>query len=612
MELGKDLLEAVGPLNFDPNEVRLRFAAARDKRLREDGNDQFIEVAAEFSDYKDDPYLKAPMTRDPLKDTVEVAIIGGGFGGLLMGAELKKAGIDSVRIIEQGGDFGGTWYWNRYPGAMCDVESYIYLPLLEELGYLPKQKYSFGPEILEHSRRLARHFNLYENACLQTSVTELRWSCEEGLWRIRTNRDDDLSARYVVMANGPLNRPKLPAIPGINEFEEHSFHTSRWDYAYTGGNSTGGLDRLSDKRVAVIGTGATAIQCVPHLGEWAKELYVFQRTPSMVNPRNNRATDSEFAEELLAEPLWQKKRMDNFQSNMEGAAPNTDAVNDGWTELAARVTHAAVINMEQRLRRELSLEEAVWLVEVEDFKKMHEVYDRVDGILNDPELARSMKPDFRSMCKRPCFHDEYLQTFNRDNVTLVDTEGRGVDEFLSNGVRVGEQVYEVDCVIFATGFEVGTGFSRRCGYPIYGRDGLSLSEYWDKERATFQSYMVSRFPNLFNLAIGQNGVTPNQTHSLAEGARHVTHIIQEATARGRKTVEPTKEAQDKYTAEFKAAVDPLQADFFASCTPGYLNNEGSVENFSIATESYGPGAHQFFSELAAWRDTGLFQGLDFC
>ncbi|MEM6301084.1 MAG: NAD(P)/FAD-dependent oxidoreductase, partial [Pseudomonadota bacterium] len=560
MELGKDLLDAVGPLDFDPEKVRLRFAAARDKRVRQDGNEQFIEVTAEFSNYKDDPYIDSPLTRDSLEDTVEVVIIGGGFGGLLMAGELKKAGITNIRVIEQGGDFGGTWYWNRYPGAMCDVESYIYLPLLEELAYLPKKKYSFGPEILEHSRRLAQHFGLYENACLQTSVTELRWIDEESLWQIKTNRDDDMRARYVVMANGPLNRPKLPAITGINEFKGHSFHTSRWDYAYTGGDSTGGLDKLADKRVAIIGTGATAIQCVPHLGEWAKELYVFQRTPSMVNPRNNRDTDSEFAEELLAEPQWQKKRMDNFQSNMEGAAPATDAVNDGWTELAARVTPAAVITMMERLGRDLSLEEAMWLVEVEDFKKMHEVYDRVDDILDDQTLAQSLKPDFRSMCKRPCFHDEYLQTFNRDSVTLVDTRGQGVDEFLANGVRVGEQVYEVDCVIFATGFEVGTGFSRRCGYPIFGRDGLSLSEYWDEERATFQSYMVSRFPNLFNLAIGQNGVTPNQTHSLAEGAKHVTQIIKEATNRGSKAVEPTKEAQDKYTEDFNAAIDPLQAE----------------------------------------------------
>ncbi|MEM7692089.1 MAG: NAD(P)/FAD-dependent oxidoreductase, partial [Pseudomonadota bacterium] len=466
MELGKDLLDAVGPLDFDPEKVRLRFAAARDKRVRQDGNEQFIEVTAEFSSYKDDPYIDSPLTRDSLDDTVEVAIIGGGFGGLLMAGELKKAGITNTRVIEQGGDFGGTWYWNRYPGAMCDVESYIYLPLLEELAYLPKKKYSFGPEILEHSLRLAQHFGLYENACLQTSVTELRWIDEESLWQIKTNRDDDMRARYVVMANGPLNRPKLPAITGINEFKGHSFHTSRWDYAYTGGDSTGGLDKLADKRVAIIGTGATAIQCVPHLGEWAKELYVFQRTPSMVNPRNNRDTDSEFAEELLAEPQWQKKRMDNFQSNMEGVAPATDAVNDGWTELAARVTPAAVITMMERLGRDLSLEEAMWLVEVEDFKKMHEVYDRVDDILDDQTLAQSLKPDFRSMCKRPCFHDEYLQTFNRDSVTLVDTQGQGVDEFLANGVRVGEQVYEVDCVIFATGFEVGTGFSRRCGYPI--------------------------------------------------------------------------------------------------------------------------------------------------
>ncbi len=189
--------------------------------------------------YLHDPYTE-PVDRPPLIDDVTVAVIGGGFAGLITGARLTQAGIDDFRIIEKGGDFGGTWYWNRYPGAQCDVESYVYLPLLEETSYVPSEKYARAPEILEHCRRIARHFDLYERACLSTEVTAIAWDDDRLRWTITTNRGDRMSARFLVMGNGPLHRPKLPGIPGIAEFEGHSFHTSRWDYSYTGGDSNGG------------------------------------------------------------------------------------------------------------------------------------------------------------------------------------------------------------------------------------------------------------------------------------------------------------------------------------------------------------------------------------
>ena len=279
LSVNPEIAQLVGEIDFDPDALHAKYLSERDKRLREDGIGQYVEVKAEFSRYVEDPYVEPGLTRDPVSDTVEFTIIGGGFGGLLMGARLREAGIEKIRVVEAAGDFGGTWYWNRYPGAMCDVESYCYLPLLEELGYMPKHKYSFAPEVLEHSRNIARHYRLYDDALLQTRITDMRWLEDEGLWLIGTDRGDAFKTRYVAMANGPLSRPKLPGIPGINEFEGHTFHTSRWDYGYTGGDSTGDLTGLADKRVGVIGTGATAIQCVPHLGEWAKELYVFQRTP---------------------------------------------------------------------------------------------------------------------------------------------------------------------------------------------------------------------------------------------------------------------------------------------------------------------------------------------
>ena len=282
-------------LGFDPASLKKKYLAERDKRLRIDGNEQYREIKGEFAHYLEDPYVEPGFARAPLTDEVEVVVIGGGFGGLLAGARLREAGIEDIRIIEKGGDFGGTWYWNRYPGAACDIEAYIYLPLLEEVGYMPVEKYTRAPEILEHSRAIARKFDLYRDVCFQTEVTQMRFDEKISRWIIETNRNDAIKARFVVMANGPLHRPKLPGIPGVETFKGHSFHTSRWDYHYTGGDCMGNLTGLKDKRVGVIGTGATAIQCVPHLGAAAKELYVFQ-------PRHHRSMCATTARRIRSGP----------------------------------------------------------------------------------------------------------------------------------------------------------------------------------------------------------------------------------------------------------------------------------------------------------------------
>ncbi|MGH0031631.1 MAG: flavin-containing monooxygenase, partial [Myxococcota bacterium] len=299
-------------LGFDPDALRDKYRQERDKRLREDGNEQYVEVKGEFAHFLDDPYAEPGFTREPLFDEVEVLVVGGGFGGLLAGARLRQAGVEDIRIVDPAADFGGTWYWNRYPGIACDIESYTYLPLLEEVGYVPKEKYSFGKEILEHSQAIARKFDLYRDVCFQTRITELRWDEEAARWIVSTNRGDRMQAHYVCMATGPLNRPKLPGIPGIEEFEGHSFHASRWDYEYTGGDSEGGLTGLQGKRVGIIGTGATSVQCVPHAGEWAEHLYVFQRTPSSIDVKHNPPTDPEWANSL--QPGWHQHRMDNFNA----------------------------------------------------------------------------------------------------------------------------------------------------------------------------------------------------------------------------------------------------------------------------------------------------------
>jgi cation diffusion facilitator CzcD-associated flavoprotein CzcO len=587
---------------FDPDELRRRYREERDKRLRPDGNDQYREVVGQFAHYVEDPYIER-VQRAPLNDEVDVAIIGGGFGGLLAGARLREAGVKDIRMIEKGGDFGGTWYWNRYPGAMCDVESYIYLPLLEEIGYIPKEKYSHAPEILAHSRAIAEHYDLYENASLQTEVTELRWDEDDGRWIISTDRGDAMRARFVCMASGPLHRPKLPALEGIETFKGHSFHTSRWDYHYTGGDCDGGLTGLAGKRVAIIGTGATAVQCVPHVGEAAEHLYVFQRTPSSIDVRNNRDTEARWVASL--QPGWQKSRMDNFNTLVSGGFASEDLVNDGWTDIIGRL----LIRLRQDSAAGITAESLSSNLEMADFEKMEQIRARVDSIITDPRTAEALKPYYRQFCKRPCFHDEYLDTFNRDNVTLVDTNGRGVERVTENGVVVDGVEYDVDCIIYATGFEVGTDYTRRSGCELYGRNGITLTEKWSDGASTFHGFHIHGFPNCFIFSLIQSGFSVNFPHMLNEQSIHLAYILRHAFANGITVIEASEEAEAAWV---QTIIDLAQMNlrFLESCTPGYYNNEGRPGERSARNGMYGGGPIAFVNVLEEWRREGTLAGLE--
>ena len=542
-------------LGFDPTALRDKYRLERDKRIRPDGNDQYIEVTGDFSHYVDDPYVTPGFSREPRQIHVEVAIIGGGFGGMLAAARLQQAGIDDVLIIEKGGGFGGTWYWNRYPGASCDIEAYVYLPLLEETGFVPRQKYTDARETLEYCEVLAERYQLHDKALLQTQVLSSTWEEEARQWRITTDREDTVTARFVIHSNGPLNRPKLPAIEGIDRFQGHTFHTSRWDYGYTGGDSNGGLSGLADKRVAIIGTGATAVQCVPHLAEGARHLYVFQRTPSSIDVRNNQPTDPTWLASQA--PGWQNERRTNFESLMSGVPVKEDLVGDGWTEAFRHLfgnlrDHAPPKRQlfawavgwllqgkwRQRGLKQYLIDRATQSqtmqekMELADFAKMEKVRARAAALVADPQTAESLKPYYRQFCKRPCFHDAYLQSFNRDNVTLVDTDGRGVDAFTENGVMFAGQEYPVDCIIFATGFEVGTDYSRRAGYSITGVDGLTVSEKWADGMRTYHGLHARGFPNCLFFGPAQSGFTATFTFSLDENSINAAYLLAELKKQG--------------------------------------------------------------------------------
>ncbi len=608
MNISPEIAEIVGGVDFDPQALHARYMAERDRRIRPDGNAQYVEVTAQFSRYVEDPYVEPGFTREPMFDAVEFTIIGGGFGGLLMGARLREAGVERLRVVEAAGDFGGTWYWNRYPGAMCDVESYCYLPLLEELGYIPRHKYSYAPEILEHSRNIARRFRLYDDALMQTSVAALAWDEAEGLWTVRTDRGDAFRTRYVAMANGPLSRPKLPGISGIDTFEGFTFHTSRWDYRYTGGDSYGNLVGLKDKRVGVIGTGATAVQCIPHLGEAARRLYVFQRTPSSVDVRNNGQTDPAWAASLR--PGWQKRRMDNFNTLVSGGDAEEDLVRDGWTDIFRNLTGVAVREASRRIGRPITREERDALMILADYKKMNEVRARVDAIVQERATAEALKPWYRQFCKRPCFHDDYLQTFNRPNVTLVDTQGRGVERLTERAVIANGREYEVDCLIFATGFEVGTSFARRAGYDIVGVGGRTLSQHWADGLRTMHGLASHGFPNCFFLGFNQSAVTVSVPIALDRQARQVVYMLEQARERGRRIIEVSQAGEQAYVDEVHR-LSHIGERFYQECTPGYYNAEGASERGQgFFSRMYAGGTLRFFDLLDAWRDEGSLRGLE--
>ncbi len=602
-------MKGSGSQPIDREALRVRYRTERDKRLRGDGNDQYLEPTGRFAHFLDDPYAR-PSGRDPLFDEVTVAIIGGGFAGLVTGARLRQAGIEDVRIIEGGGDVGGAWYWNRYPGAMCDTAAMIYLPLLEETGHRPSRKYTYATEIFEHAKRIASHFGLRDGALFSTHVTHLAWEEESSRWILHTNRGDRIRARFVAMGTGPLHRPKLPGIEGIETFAGHCFHTSRWDYRYTGGDPAGGrLEKLADKRVGIIGTGATAVQCIPPLARDARQLFVFQRTPSSVDVRNNHPIDPEWFAALR--PDWQREWLLNFATLQTGGFADEDLVKDGWTDIAQRIRDRVVAAMGEP-GATLGPEMIQRAYEDSDDEKMTEIRARIDTLVEDPRTAEALKPWYRQLCKRPCFHDEYLQAYNEPGTHLVDTDGKGVRQIDETGVWVGSVHYDLDCLIFASGFEVGTDHRRRAGFETIGRGGMTLSERWANGMQTLHGIHVHGFPNLFIIGMNQAAnLISNITHNLTEAGETIAAVVARTLEVGATEVEASAEAERAWVRLLEESGQSFLGN--PDCTPGYYNNEGKPvgrrERLNMSGYPGGPVA--FFQYIDRWRRSGGFDGLAF-
>jgi cation diffusion facilitator CzcD-associated flavoprotein CzcO len=467
-----------------------------------------------------------------------------------------------------------------------------------------------APEIFGHAQRIAHTFDLYNNALFSTQVTALDWDESASRWIISTNRGDKIRAQFVTMGTGPLHRPKLPGVAGIDTFEGHCFHTSRWDYEYTGGDPAGqAMTKLADKSVGIIGTGATSVQCIPHLARDAQELFVFQRTPSSIDVRNNHSIDTEEFAALGAG--WQKEWAINFATLQTGGFTDVDLVKDGWTDIAQRIRDRVVAEMSVP-GVEFGPETVQRAFDESDDEKMDEIRARVDAIVNDPDTAEHLKPWYRQLCKRPCFHDEYLQAYNEPGAHLIDTAGQGVESIDATGVWVAGEHYELDCLIFASGFEVGTEHARRAGFETTGRNGEALSEHWAEGMSTLHGINVHGFPNLFIVGPNQGAnLISNITHNLVEAGTTVAAIIAHAAACEAETVEVTDQAEQAWI----DLLDGTGTSIFGNldCTPGYYNNEGKPmgRRERLGASGYPAGPVAYFAYIENWRSNGEFAGLEF-
>jgi cyclohexanone monooxygenase len=545
------------------DEIKRKFGEERELRLslRPQGRAQFVsDFEGELGKYAINPFVAEVPPREPIADSVEVLFIGGGFSALLTSARLREKGIDNLRIVERGADVGGTWYWNRYPGVTCDVISYDYLPLLDEMQYVPANQYSRGPEIFSHCQAIARKYGLYDKAVFNTTVTSTVWNEAERMWDLETDRGDRMRARIVICANGTLSQPKLSKIAGMETFAGHSFHTSRWDYDYTGPE----LENLRDKSVAIIGTGASAVQVVPELAKAAKELFVFQRTPSSIDLRPDGPTDPAWAKALPAG--WQGKRRE--QSIALSELPLVTRMALGPTQSPSEA-QLAELESQQVQMKAMSREERIRMQEQANIDYMMGIHRRIEAIVKDKATAESLKPWYMFMCKRPCFHNDYLPAFNLPNVHLVDTRGAGVTKITPEGPWFDGKSYKVDLLVYATGFEVQkTGTYNR----IVGRGGLELDrKYADGIRTLFGIHSHG-YPNLFIMGGYQASYQFNLTEMLQTQGDHIAACIDYLRKHGHRTMEPTASAEEMWVQEVIKSRG--KTSWNQDCTPGYYNFEG--------------------------------------
>ncbi|KAF0639659.1 hypothetical protein FPSE5266_08929 [Fusarium pseudograminearum] len=572
-----------------------KYAEERNKRLRPEGTAQYINLAdSDLQKLVADPwvdYEALARQAQPLQDgdSPKFLVVGAGINGITFAARLIEAGFSAqdIVLVDIAGGYGGTWYWNRYPGLMCDVEGYCYLPLLDETGYMPKHKYSFGSEIRGQCERVATHYGF--RAMFSTKVDSHVWDETKGRWIVQMTqsfgdvqppKQMKVQAQFLFLCGGVLAVPKAPGLPGLAEFSAQNaiFHTSRWDYTVTGGSQEQpDLVNLKDKRVAIIGTGATSVQAVPHLAKWAKHLYVVQRTPSYCGERTQQETTPEtWAKVTESGPGWQRRRMTNLNSFLTAEPEPVDLVDDGWSRNQAR---SGLIGSSSQLMEQAATGKHIDALLRIDEPIADELRARVDSEVRDPNTAEKLKPWYPGWCKRPTFNDDYLATFNRDNVTLLDTNGKGIDRYTERGIVVGGRELDVDVLVLATGFTPSGQLlpEELLKASIIGRDGRLLKDKWDSsEVGTLFGVATNGFPNLFSVFGRGSPASYNMTSGFDITGRLIAHVIAQATKESKQperlVIEVDRRDEEKWMAQ--VAKNAAWYSALTICTPSYFNAEG--------------------------------------
>jgi cyclohexanone monooxygenase len=469
-------------------------------------------------------------------ETYDVVVVGAGFAGMYMLHRLRGLGL-SARVYEQGGDVGGTWYWNRYPGARCDVESMQYSysfsdELQEEWNW--SERYAPQPEILKYANHVADRFKLRSDIQLNTRVDRAAFDESANTWSVTTSDGNTVTAKYVVLATGCLSNAKMPDIKGLADFKGKVYHTGHWPHEKVD---------FTGQRVGVIGTGSSAIQSVPVIAEQASQLTVFQRTANFSIPAHNAALTPEERQAFRSNyPEIRRFAREEARNGIYTDMPDRGALDDGDNERRARyelrwtrggLTFMSVYN-------NLALDKAANDTAA-DF-----VREKIADIVKDPATAKLLQPNNHPIgSKRICVDSDYFAAFNRPNVTLVDIRSNPIEEITANAVRTGGKDYEVDALVLATGFDAMTGSVAKI--DIRGRNGQTLNQKWAEGPKTYLGVMSAGFPNLFIITgPGSPSVLSNMIVSIEQHVDWITDCIAYMRDRDLVSMEAKKDAEDKW------------------------------------------------------------------
>jgi cation diffusion facilitator CzcD-associated flavoprotein CzcO len=475
--------------------------------------------------------------------TYDAVIVGAGFGGMYMLHKLRQLGFSTL-VLEAADGVGGTWYWNRYPGARCDVESLAYSYSFSkelEQEWTWSERYSPQPEILRYANLVADRFDLRRDIDFETRVDKAAWDDAAGRWHLTTSRGETITCQHYVMASGCLSHSKDPEVPGIESFTGATYHTGHWPHA--------GVD-FTGLRVGVIGTGSSAIQSIPIIARQAKHVTVFQRTPNFSMPARNRPLSAEEhnAVKAMYPDFREAARQSGFgvpvpeptQSAHEATAEERDAqFEKGW----------GLGNLVGLL---LTYTDIVTDKAANDYAAEF-IRGKIRSIVKDPQVAEDLCPyDHPVGTKRPCLDTGYYETFNRENVQLVNLRRDPIESLTANGIKTTAHEYEFDAIVFATGFDAMTG--ALVAVDITGRDGITLKEKWEQGTRTYLGVSVAGFPNFYTITGPQSpSVFSNMMISIEQHVDWIADLLGHMRAAGKGVAEATQDAEDFWCAHNEEA-----------------------------------------------------------